>query len=655
MSESSFTSAQSGLPSTSDDSYSSDYSESSEATDMSDTAREGYLRWFASMLGEGLVGPATRSRVRTASSDNRAPQELARWSEFPSTRMFHSAAAGAGLSPARIQALASAWIWKSPQTHDIRCIAPTFSVHQFQRASAQALHRSKASGQAAVHYRRVAARLVPNQQVGTVPLERTGRVYNAQFSRSGKLFLTMTQDHRMLLHQVGGTARDVKFTAWRETQAQHVQWTVTSIDMSPDEQFAVYSSITPTLHLVKVTEDPLVHTPLLLDAQQAWSNSRITVPTSEHAIPGPGLRSSARLRSQERRPNSQRPPPPGMHEEQAPDASAHVGTDPAASSSYLDAPPGDARRFAGGMGIWTTKFSHGGAQLVAGASNNCILVYDIEAGRTTECVPAHLDDINAVAFLDSPASANVIVSGSDDCMIKVWDRRTLRSYDPNSALASARARPRPVLYLPGHCGGVASLSSKADGYSLVSNGKDQCAKLWDARVGVTTTKWDAAGQSVWRWEPSYGSYDYRFEPFPGWGQPNWHPEDASVATYRGHRVQKTLVRAYFSPESTTGSSYIYTGSADGGVYIYEVLTGALVQVLAGHSDVVRDVSWHPHFPCITGASWDGEISVWGWDADPSTSVDRLRANGGLVHADIEQTGMSQLLARRGSELLRHFM
>lgn len=28
--------------------------------------------------------------------------------------------------------------------------------------------------------------------------------------------------------------------------------------------------------------------------------------------------------------------------------------------------------------------------------------------------------------------------------------------------------------------------------------------------------------------------------------------DTSVITYRGHRIQKTLIRARFSPEATTG-------------------------------------------------------------------------------------------------------
>jgi WD40 repeat protein len=72
--------------------------------------------------------------------------------------------------------------------------------------------------------------------------------------------------------------------------------------------------------------------------------------------------------------------------------------------------------------------------------------------------------------------------------------------------------------------------------------------------------------------------------------------------YRGHRVLQTLVRAYFSPVESTGQRYIYTGSTDGTVYIYDVVTGETVRKLNGHAATVRDVSWHPTLPIIASSS-----------------------------------------------------
>lgn len=48
-------------------------------------------------------------------------------------------------------------------------------------------------------------------------------------------------------------------------------------------------------------------------------------------------------------------------------------------------------------------------------------IYDIEAKRTTAQLVGHDDDVNAVAYLD-PSNPNIIASGSDDNLIKIWVR-----------------------------------------------------------------------------------------------------------------------------------------------------------------------------------------------------------------------------------------
>ena len=49
-------------------------------------------------------------------------------------------------------------------------------------------------------------------------------------------------------------------------------------------------------------------------------------------------------------------------------------------------------------------------------------------------------------------------------------------------------------------------------------------------------------------------------------------------TYTGHRILKTLIRCHFSPEANTGRQYVYSGSADGRVFIWTV-EGELVKKL----------------------------------------------------------------------------
>lgn len=68
----------------------------------------------------------------------------------------------------------------------------------------------------------------------------------------------------------------------------------------------------------------------------------------------------------------------------------------------------------------------------------CVCVFQIDA---------HEDDVNAVAFAD--ASSQLLFSGSDDALCKVWDRRTLREHSP-----------QPVGVLAGHRDGITFIHSK---------------------------------------------------------------------------------------------------------------------------------------------------------------------------------------------------
>ena len=51
-------------------------------------------------------------------------------------------------------------------------------------------------------------------------------------------------------------------------------------------------------------------------------------------------------------------------------------------------------------------------------------------------------------------------------------------------------------------------------------------------------------------------------------------------TYRGHSVLRTLIRCHFSPAETTGSQYIYSGSADGKIHVIkQILVFFLLDVI----------------------------------------------------------------------------
>lgn len=290
-----------------------------------------------------------------------------------------------------------------------------------------------------------------------------------------------------------------------------------------------------------------------------------------------------------------------------------ANTDPEPSEPHLldfsDVGRGTGRRGGGHFGIWSLRFSGDGREIVAGTSDQSVYVYDLESRQSILRIPGHDDDVNAVCYGDQ-SSPHILYSGSDDTTIKVWDRRSLGD-------------SREAGVFLGHTEGLTYIDSKGDGRYVLSNGKDQSMKLWDLRKMHSTE--DAAQAHTTNYATGF---DYRFQAFDE-REFEPHPQDCSLVTFRGHQVLKTLIRCHFSPPGSTDSRYVYTGSADGKVYVYNIdgtiaskldveettrntrpRTGdeeydmdALYEDRRGGGDwktCVRDASWHPNAPVIAG-------------------------------------------------------
>ncbi|GJN36080.1 hypothetical protein PR202_gb24916 [Eleusine coracana subsp. coracana] len=209
------------------------------------------------------------------------------------------------------------------------------------------------------------------------------------------------------------------------------------------------------------------------------------------------------------------------------------------------------------FGIFSVKFSKDGREIVVGNNERSIYVYDLRENKVSVRIKAHKADVNAVTFADE--SGNILYSGSDDSFCKVSVGQAL----PFRRKASRGIDSRPLRIV---------------------------------------------------------DWDYRWMSFPSEAHHFRHPDDQSLATYRGHSVLRTLIRCYFSPAHSTGQRYIYTGSSDKSVYIYDAITGETVEKLSWHGSIIRDCTWHPYYPTLVTSSWDGYLARWeasGDDDDPS--------------------------------------
>ena len=118
------------------------------------------------------------------------------------------------------------------------------------------------------------------------------------------------------------------------------------------------------------------------------------------------------------------------------------------------------------------KFSGDTKEIVAGSKNAEVLIYDLVSNRvSTRVTQAHEDEINSVCFANRTLS-NIIFTGSDDSLIKIWDRRALGNNREAGAFI-------------GHSEGVTHVASKGDGIYVASNAKDQLLKVWDIRKMIS--------------------------------------------------------------------------------------------------------------------------------------------------------------------------
>ncbi|KAL5604372.1 hypothetical protein BROUX41_002344 [Berkeleyomyces rouxiae] len=264
--------------------------------------------------------------------------------------------------------------------------------------------------------------------------------------------------------------------------------------------------------------------------------------------------------------------------------------------------------------LYSMRFGPQGTELVCGASDGLLLLYDLERSKLIQAIEdAHGDDVNAVCYAD-PLNPNILLSGSDDSFIKLWDRRCMRSRNDARVLV-------------GHNEGITYLDSREDMVHVLSNGKDQCMKLWDLRHTTSTHHCD--NQVPTRG----GDYDYRMGRYR---PPHFTPMgafDTSLVTIGGrHRVMRSLIRCYFSPAGQTSGRYLVTGSADGQVYVFN-LDGTVARTIdvaqatqpavsqlsdpedlhsvLGWQTVVRDVAWHPTERAIVASAFNGPHEMVG--------------------------------------------
>jgi WD repeat-containing protein 23 len=441
----------------------------------------------------------------------------------------------------RKRGLSTSLIWREMgiDNHGVqkRADQSISQVRQVQTQRTKAVIKSKANS-----FRPMIQGLIPGSAADRI-IHYDTRSYSGQFSDDGNFFFCCAQDFKVRMYD---TSNPYDWKYYKTVDYPFGQWTITDATLSPDNRFLVYSSIRSQAYMAS-TDPEDDSDPSVLDFS---------------ALPGQGRRRGF--------------------------GTSHFGVCPALLNLHR-------LKLIITSQIWSLRFSGDGREVVAGTSEDSVIVYDLETKQPVlNLRDRHQHHVNAVCYGDS-SSPHILYSGSDDTPLRVWDRRSMGDGREAGAFM-------------GHTEGLTYVDSKGDGRYVLSNSKDQTMKLWDLRKMMTS----ADIENIDPAEYTTG-FDYRFEPYPDAYRTN-AKSDCSVVTFQGHRVLKTLIRCHFSPPGSTNSRYVYSGSEDGKVYVYnmdatlnsrprEPDAYATAYEMSGEMlwrTCVRDASWHPNAPVLAG-------------------------------------------------------
>ena len=271
------------------------------------------------------------------------------------------------------------------------------------------------------------------------------------------------------------------------------------------------------------------------------------------------------------------------------------------------------------------------------------------------------DNVHSLAFTQDGSVLAAAGGNDQDFSIQLWD--VVNGYFLNE--------------LDGHTGIVWDLAFSPDGQFLASVSSDKTAKIWDWRNKTLIQSLDFPGQvvsvrfspdgqtlsiggvdepvnqiqnaaiwtfSVGSWKPLQKLTEYlnitalAYSPDGRWlvgggtsrNVQVWRASDGGPVLTLSHAHQ--VAKAAVSPDSSTVATAtcqttVNEVCTEGGVWIWDLLTGKLVRRLAGFADAVESVAFSADGSTLIAASRNGTLSFY--NMSDSSSLFEFAVPGGI--------------------------
>lgn len=252
--------------------------------------------------------------------------------------------------------------------------------------------------------------------------------------------------------------------------------------------------------------------------------------------------------------------------------------------------------------VHAVTFSLDGCILATGSADQTIRLWDISTGQCLQTFSGNTNWMWAIAFTNQPyplaqyseesLDGRCIASGSDDCIVELWDIKTGQCYRR----------------LSGHEKSVWAVAFSLDGQILASSSDDKTVKLWQVSTGECIKTLQGFGTEVcslaFSCDRQILAIGYTERMVQLWdvnaGQ--------ALRTLQGHRH---LVRSFaVSPDGQILASV----SERQTIRLWDANTGRALRTLPGHLDWVWVVAFSPDGCILASGSDDQTVKLWNVDS-----------------------------------------
>jgi WD40 repeat protein/serine/threonine protein kinase len=239
--------------------------------------------------------------------------------------------------------------------------------------------------------------------------------------------------------------------------------------------------------------------------------------------------------------------------------------------------------------VHSVEFSPSGKLVLSGSDDNTVRVWDLANGEA-KALRGHGSIVRSCAF--SP-DGNVVLSGGDDESVRLWN---VRGYQEVKVLHAT--------VFSGHEDAVLAARYSQDGSRVVTASRDRTASLWNAGTGTPIQRFQEGHEFL---VSSVVVYPDGKHLATGAGDNSVRVWDATAGTQTA--VMMSTGRIGTIAVSPDGK-WLATGSTGTAVQLWDPLTGKALGRLDGHEYEVSALRFSPSGDRLASGDNRGHVKTW---------------------------------------------